>query len=215
VTGVIKAGMSPIRILVVDDHHVVRQGIVALLKTMDDIDVVGQAVSGEEAVVVFNDAMPDITLMDLQMPGAGGVEAVSEIRRQHPSARVIVLTTFDGDEDIYRSLQAGARGYLLKGMTSDQLISAIRAVHNGQSIIPGPVAEKLAERMTSQQLTARELSVLERIVAGRANKQIASDLFISEATVKTHINSLLAKLGVVDRTQAATAALQRGLVRLK
>lgn len=211
----IKAGMSPIRILVVDDHHVVRQGIVALLKTMDDIEVVGQAVSGEEAVVVFNDVMPDITLMDLQMPGAGGVEAVSEIRRRHSSARVIVLTTFDGDEDIYRSLQAGARGYLLKGMTSDQLISAIRDVHNGRSIIPGPVAEKLAERMTSQQLTARELSVLERIVAGRANKQIASDLFISEATVKTHINSLLAKLGVVDRTQAATAALQRGLVRLK
>jgi two-component system NarL family response regulator len=153
--------------------------------------------------------------MDLQMPGAGGVHAVAEIRRQHQSARVIVLTTFDGDEDIYRSLQAGARGYMLKGMTSDQLVSAIRAVHNGQSIIPGPVAEKLAERMSSQQLTVRELSVLERIVAGRANKQIASDLFISEATVKTHINSLLAKLGVVDRTQAATAALQRGLVHLK
>jgi len=206
---------SPIRILVVDDHHVVRQGIVALLKTMEDMEVVGQAVSGEEAVVVFNNVLPDITLMDLQMPGAGGVHAVAEIRRQHQSARVIVLTTFDGDEDIYRSIQAGARGYMLKGMTSDQLVSAIRSVHNGQSIIPGPVAEKLAERMSSQQLTVRELSVLERIVAGRANKQIASDLFISEATVKTHINSLLAKLGVVDRTQAATAALQRGLVHLK
>lgn len=206
---------SPIRVLVVDDHHVVRQGIVALLKTMHDIEVIGQAVSGEEAAAVFNELMPDITLMDLQMPGVGGVKAIAAIRRKHPSARLIVLTTFDGDEDIYRSLQAGARGYLLKGMTSDQLVSAIRAVHSGRSIIPESIAEKLAGRMSSQQLTSRELSVLERIVAGRANKQIASDLYISEATVKTHINSLLGKLGVGDRTQAATVAIQRGLVHLK
>jgi DNA-binding NarL/FixJ family response regulator len=206
---------SPIRVLVVDDHHVVRQGIVALLGTMDDIEVVGQAISGEEAATVFNEVLPDVTLMDLQMPGAGGVEAVAAIRRQHPSARLIVLTTFDGDEDIFRSIQAGARGYLLKGMTSDQLVTAIRTVHSGRSIIPAPIAEKLAERMSFQQLTSRELGVLERIVAGRANKQIAGDLFISEATVKTHINSLLGKLGVTDRTQAATVAIQRGLVHLK
>jgi len=204
-----------IRILVVDDHHVVRQGIVALLKTVDDFEVVGQATSGEEALTVFGEVLPDITLMDLQMPGKGGVAAVEAIREKHAAAKVIVLTTFDGDEDIYRSLQAGARGYLLKGMTIDQLVNAIRTVQSGRSIIPGPIAEKLAERITAQQLTSRELSVLERIVAGRANKQIATDLFISEATVKTHINNLLGKLGVADRTQAATVAIQRGLVHLR
>lgn len=207
--------MSSIRVLVVDDHHVVRQGIVALLGMVDDIEVVGQASSGEEAEQLFDKLLPDITLMDLQMPGIGGVEAVAAIRRQHPAARVVVLTTFDGDEDIYRSLQAGARGYLLKGMTCDQLVASIRAVHSGGSIIPPSIAEKLAERMSSQQLTSRELNVLERIAAGRANKQIADDLFISEATVKTHINSLLGKLGVNDRTQAVTVAIQRGLVHLK
>lgn len=206
---------TSIRILVVDDHHVVRQGIVALLKTVTEFDVVGQATSGEEALTVFDEVLPDVTLMDLQMPGKGGVAAVEAIRQKHAAAKVIVLTTFDGDEDIFRSLQAGARGYLLKGMTTEQLVSAIRTVHAGRSIIPAPIAEKLAERMTVQQLTSRELSVLERIVAGRANKQIASDLFISEATVKTHINSLLGKLGVTDRTQAATVAIQRGLVHLK
>jgi two-component system NarL family response regulator len=207
--------MGSIRVLVVDDHHVVRQGIVALLGMVDDIEVVGQASSGEEAEQLFTQLLPDITLMDLQMPGAGGVEAVAAIRRQHPAARVMVLTTFDGDEDIYRSLQAGARGYLLKGMTCDQLVTAIRTVHSGGSIIPPSIAEKLAERMSSQPLTSRELNVLERIAAGRANKQIADDLFISEATVKTHINSLLSKLGVNDRTQAVTVAIQRGLVHLK
>ncbi|WP_260705937.1 response regulator [Edaphobacter flagellatus] len=207
--------MSSIRVLVVDDHHVVRQGIVALLGLVDDIEVVGQASSGEEAELLFDKMLPDVTLMDLQMPGSGGVEAVTAIRQRHPAARVMVLTTFDGDEDIYRSLQAGAKGYLLKGMTSDQLVTAIRAVHSGRSIIPPPIAEKLAERMSAQQLTSRELNVLERIAAGRANKQIADDLFISEATVKTHINSLLGKLGVNDRTQAVTVAIQRGLVHLK
>jgi len=207
--------VGSVRILVVDDHHVVRQGIVALLGTMAGIEVVGQAVSGEEAVTQFDQLQPDITLMDLQMPGGGGVAAVQAIRKKHPSARIVVLTTFDGDEDIYRSLQAGARVYLLKGMTAEQLVGAIRAVRSGKSIIPPAIAEKLAERMNSQELTTRELNVLERIVAGRANKQIASDLFISEATVKTHVNSLLGKLGVTDRTQAATVAIQRGLVHLK
>src|SRR5580765_8679729 len=205
---------SSIRVLVVDDHHVVRQGIVALLTTVAGIEVIGQAVSGEEAVARYEQLLPDVTLMDLQMPGKGGVAAVEAIRSRHPGARVVVLTTFDGDEDIYRSLQAGARGYLLKGMTTEQLVEAIRAVHTGRSIIPPQIAEKLAERMSTPPLTSREISVLERIVAGRANKQIAGDLFISEATVKTHINSLLGKLGVTDRTQAATAAIQRGLVRL-
>jgi two-component system NarL family response regulator len=208
-------GINMIRVLVADDHHVVRQGVVALLQTFEDIEVVGQAESGEQAVEMFNQLIPDITLMDLQMPGAGGVEAVLSIRRTHTTARIIVLTTFDGDEDIYRSLQAGAKGYLLKGMTSDELLKAIRSAHSGRSTIPALIAEKLAERVSTQQLTPREVSVLNRIVAGRANKQIADDLSISEATVKTHINSLLGKLGVTDRTQAVTLAIQRGLVHLK
>jgi len=150
--------------------------------------------------------------MDLQMPKLGGVETIKRIRAEHPQARVIVLTTFDGDEDIYRALQAGARAYLLKGMPVEELVSTIHAVHGGKLHIPAAVAEKLAERVSGQELTARELSVLERIVAGRANKEISADLFISEATVKTHINSLLGKLGVADRTHAATVAIKRGLV---
>jgi DNA-binding NarL/FixJ family response regulator len=143
-----------------------------------------------------------------------GVEAISEIRRESPAARIIVLTTFDGDEDIYRALQAGARGYLLKDMFGDDLMDAIRAVHAGKSRIPAAVAQRLADRMVGSELTARELEVLKLIVAGKSNKEIGSALSISEATVKTHINNLLNKMGVSDRTQAATTALQRGIVHL-
>ncbi len=201
-----------IRLMLVEDHRVVRQGLVALLAAEDGLEVVGSAGDGAEALELYRRLTPDVTLMDLQMPKVGGVEAIKQIRKEFPHARVIVLTTFDGDEDIYRALQAGARAYLLKGMELDELVKTIRAVHDGKLHIPGPVAEKLAERVSGQELTARELSVLERIVAGRANKEISSDLFISEATVKTHINSLLGKLGVADRTHAATVAIERGLV---
>jgi len=204
-----------IRILVVDDHHVVRQGLVALLNIMPEIEVVGEAGDGLEAVALHQKLQPDITLMDLQLPKLGGVDAIIRIRTEAPAARFIVLTTFDGDEDIFRSLQAGAKAYLLKGMTVDELLSTIRIVHSGKTRISAPIAEKLAERMSGQALTARELAVLERIVAGRANKEIATDLEISEATVKSHINNLLGKLGVSDRTHAATVALQRGIVHLK
>jgi DNA-binding NarL/FixJ family response regulator len=204
-----------IRILVVDDHHVVRQGLVALLNIISDLEVVGEASDGLEAIDLHKTLQPDITLMDLQLPNLGGVEAILKIRANDPAARFIVLTTFDGDEDIFRSLQAGAKAYLLKGMTADELVSTIQAVHSGRTLISPAIAEKLAERMSSQALTNRELKVLERIVAGRANKEIASDLQISEATVKSHINSLLGKLGVSDRTHAATVALQRGIVHLK
>jgi DNA-binding NarL/FixJ family response regulator len=204
-----------IRILVVDDHHVVRQGLVALLNIMPGIEVVGEASDGLEAIELHQSLHPDITLMDLQLPRLGGVDAILRIRAEDPAARFIVLTTFDGDEDIFRSLQAGARAYLLKGMTVEELTSTIQAVHNGKTRISAPIAEKLAERMSGQALTARELAVLERIVAGRANKEIASDLDISEATVKTHVNNLLGKLGVSDRTHAATVAIQRGIVHLK
>jgi DNA-binding NarL/FixJ family response regulator len=204
-----------IRILVVDDHHVVRQGLVALLNIIPDIEVVGEASDGLQAIDLHKTLHPDITLMDLQLPNLGGVEAILKIRANDPAARFIVLTTFDGDEDIFRSLQAGAKAYLLKGMTVDELVSTIQAVHGGRTLISPAIAEKLAERMSTQALTNRELKVLERIVAGRANKEIASDLQISEATVKSHINSLLGKLGVSDRTHAATVALQRGIVHLK
>ena len=204
-----------IRILVVDDHHVVRQGLVALLGILPEIEVVGQAADGVEAITLYRALHPDITLMDLQLPKLSGVEAIRRIRAEDPAARFIVLTTFDGDEDIYRALEAGAKAYLLKGMTVDELTSTIRAVHAGKTRLAPVIAEKLAERMSGQALTTREQNVLERIVAGRSNKEIASDLDISEATVKTHVNNLLGKLGVSDRTHAATVALQRGIVHLK
>ena len=203
-----------IRILIVEDHHVVRQGIIALLRTYPDVEVVGEAGDGLEAVEQYRLVRPDVALMDLQLPRLSGADAISRIRGEFPGARFIVLTTFDGDEDIYRALQAGAKAYLLKGMTGEELLAAIRTVHSGKASIPASIAEKLAERVSGQQLTGRELNVLERIVAGRANKEIAVDLNISEATVKSHVNNLLGKLGVADRTHAATVAIQRGLVHL-
>jgi len=206
--------MNKIRIMVVEDHHVVRQGLVALLNTVPDMRVVAEGADGKQAVELFRQHEPDVTLMDLRMPTMSGVDAVIEIRRNFPAARIIVLTTFDGDEDIYRALQAGARAYLLKGMFGDELMDAIRAVHAGKSRIPPAVAERLASRMGSPGLTARELDVLRLIVAGKSNKEIGEELHISEATVKTHINNILSKLGVTDRTQATTAALQRGIVHL-
>ncbi|MGD0647924.1 MAG: response regulator transcription factor [Acidobacteriaceae bacterium] len=201
-----------IRIMLVEDHQVVRQGLVALLSTMEDLEIVGSVGDGLEAIDTFRKVEPDVTLIDLQLPKLGGADTIRQIRTEFPQARFIVLTTFDGDEDIYRALQAGARAYLLKGMPLDELLTTIHAVHNGKLHIPSAVAEKLAERLSGQELTPRELSVLERIVAGRANKEISADLSISEATVKTHINSMLGKLGVADRTHAATVAIQRGLV---
>lgn len=201
-----------IRIMLVEDHQVVRQGLAALLSTTDDMEVVGSVGDGLEAIETFQTVQPDVTLIDLQLPKLGGADTIRRIRAEFPQARFIVLTTFDGDEDIYRALQAGARAYLLKGMPLEELLTTIHAVHSGKLHIPPAVAEKLAERVSGQQLTARELSVLERIVAGRANKEISADLSISEATVKTHINSMLGKLGVADRTHAATVAIQRGLV---
>ena len=203
-----------IRIIVVDDQAVVRQGFVSLLGTVPGMRVIAEATNGREAVALYREHRPDVVLMDLRMPLMGGVEAISAIRREFSDAKVIVLTTYDGDEDIYRSLQAGAQGYLLKDMFFDELESAIRAVHAGGRKIPGVVAERLAGRMSGSDLTGRELEVLELIVGGRSNKEIGNALGISEATVKSHINSILGKLGVTDRTQAATTALQRGIVHL-
>lgn len=196
----------------VEDHHVVRQGLVALIKTVADMTVVAEASDGKRAVELFRQHRPDVTIMDLRLPEMGGVDTIKAIRGEFPAARIIVLTTFDGDEDIYRALQAGARGYLLKDMFGEELMDAIRAVHAGKTRIPPAVAQRLAERMGGPSLTGRELQVLKLIVAGKSNKEIGTDLAISEATVKTHINSILSKLSVSDRTQAATTALQRGII---
>ena len=205
----------PIRIMVIDDQAVVRQGFVALVNTVADMVVVAEGTDGQQAVDLYRLHRPDVTLMDLRMPKMGGVEAIIAIRKEFRDSRLIVLTTYDGDEDIYRSLQAGAQGYLLKDVFFEELEDAIRKVHAGLRWIPAQVAERLAERMGSSDLTAREIEVLENIVAGNSNKAIANRLNISEATVKSHINSILNKLGVNDRTQAATTALQRGLVHLR
>jgi DNA-binding NarL/FixJ family response regulator len=205
---------NKIRIIVVDDQSVVRQGFVALINTVSDMEVVAEGINGEQAIELYRQHKPDVMLIDLRMPIIGGVEAITKIRQEFPEARLIVLTTYDGDEDIYRSLQAGAKGYLLKDMFFEELETAIRSVHAGSRRIPAVIAERLAERMSGSALTDRELEVLELIVKGQSNKEIAKSLTISEATVKSHINSLLSKLGVTDRTQAATTALQRGLVHL-
>lgn len=200
--------------MVVDDQAVVRQGFVALINTVPDMSVIVEATTGQQAIELYRQHRPDVTLMDLRMPGTSGVEAITTIRREFPAARIIVLTTYDGDEDIYRSLQAGAQGYLLKDVFFEDLEAAIRAVHAGQRRIPAAIAERLAGRMGGSELTGRELEVLSEIVRGLSNREIAAALKISEATVKSHINNILSKLGVTDRTQAATTALQRGIVHL-
>src|SRR4030095_6810317 len=208
-------GAEKIRIIVIDDQAVVRQGFVALINTVADMEVVAEGINGQQAIDLYRKHKPDVMLIDLRMPVITGVEAITAIRREFPEARLIVLTTYDGDEDIYRSLQAGAKGYLLKDMFFEELESAIRSVHAGSRCIPPAIAERLAERMASSDLTSREMEVLELIVRGASKKEIRASLKISEATVKSHINNILSKLGVTDRTQAATTALQRGLVHLR
>lgn len=207
--------INPIRILIVDDHMVVRMGLRSMIDTQPDMTVIAEAANGQEAVVAYHQHVPDIALMDLRMPGTGGAEATTLIRRQHPEARIIVLTTFDGDEDIYRAMQAGARAYLLKDIPKNEFLDDVRAVHNGNYCIPSAVAGRLARRMPHADLSSREFEVLESIVKGLSNKEIASVLSVTESTVKNHVNSILAKLNVRDRTQAATAALRRGIVTLE
>jgi len=208
------AGGAPIRIMIADDHPVVREGFAAMIETEPDMAVVGQARSGEEALELFRRVRPDVTLMDLRMPGMGGVEAIRALRREFPNSRLIVLTTYDGDEDIYRAIEAGAQAYLLKDMLCDEILAAIRAVHAGQRRIPAAVGTRLAERMAGMNLSAREHQVLEFVAAGKSNKEIAAELQITEATVKGHMTNILGKLGVTDRTQAVITAIRRGLVHL-
>ncbi len=209
-----KISGATIRILIVDDHNVVRQGLHALLNTVPGFTVVAQASSQQEAVLLYQQHHPDVTLMDLRLQQGSGAEAIQELRRLDGKARIIVLTTYDGDEDIFKALQAGAKSYLLKGSSSEELVEAIHKVHSGKQYIPHAVAARLAERVGAEELTGREMDVLQQIVLGKSNKEIAQQLGISEATVKSHINNLLGKLMVEDRTQAAITAIQRGLVRV-
>jgi len=206
---------TSIRIMVVEDHNIVRQGLVALMRTVANFDVIAETDSGEQAIEAFRTHRPDITLMDLRLKSGSGVSAILAIRKISPESKIIVLTTYDGDEDIYKALQAGAQGYVLKGASSEELIKAVVAVHAGERYIPSLVAERLAGRVGAEQLTEREVEVLQNIVRGKSNKEIAQQMHISEATVKTHINNLLSKLMVSDRTQAAITALQRGIVHLQ
>jgi two-component system NarL family response regulator len=206
---------NSVRVVVVDDHHVVRQGLVSLLSAVDGIKVVAEAADGIEAVVQIRKHQPDIALLDLRMPRMCGIEVIQHIRSESPRVRFIVLTTFDGDEDIYRALQAGASAYLLKGITSEEMIKTIRIVHAGNSYFPPSITQKLAERMGRRELTSRELDVLEQIVCGKSNKEISVQLHIYQTTVKSHVNSLLGKLRVTDRTQAVTVAIQRGIVSIE
>jgi len=205
-----------IHVLVVDDHPPMRMGLVALIKSQPGMDVVAEASDGEEAIEVYDDVLPDIVLMDLRMPGMGGVEAILAIRKKHPEARVIVLSTYDMDEDIHRAIQSGAKSYLLKDMPTEEIASTIRWIYGGgDASLPRQVAERLTERSQREQLTERQRDVLEALVKGRSNKEIASSLFISEDTVKSHLTTLFARLRVRDRTEAAVEAIRHGIIHLK
>ena len=205
---------NPIRLLIVDDHLVVRMGLRSMIDSQSDMEVVAEAANGNEAVQLYREHQPDVVLLDLRMPQLNGVEATVAIREQFPQALIIVLTTYDGDENIYRALQAGAHAYLLKDIPREEFLQAIRAVHHGEYCIPPAVGARLAQRMPQDELSSRELEVLKLIVEGMSNKEIAATLAITESTVKNHVNSLLSKLKVKDRTQAATTALRRGIVTL-
>jgi two-component system, NarL family, response regulator len=203
-----------IRILVAEDHLVARVGVVTIVNLQPDMTVVAEAANGQQAVEMHRQHQPDVTLLDLRMPVMGGVEAAQAIRAQFPGARLVALTTYGGDEDIRRALAAGVHAYLTKDVLHDELIKAIRAVHAGQTYLPAAVAAALAAQLPRPELSAREVQVLGLIVQGMANKQIAFALSIAEHTVKNHVKNILSKLGVQDRTQAATAAIQRGIVHL-
>lgn len=205
---------AEIRIVVADDHYVVRMGLVALVETEPDLQVVGEAADGAQAVELYRKLKPDLVLMDLRMPVKDGISATREIRDQFPTARILMLTTYDGDDDIHKALSAGANGYLLKNATRESLIPALRAVAAGQRWIPQEVASRLAARKMFEELTPREIEVLKQLAKGLANKEIADVLNISEYTVKDHLKNILGKLHVADRTEAVTAALQRGIIHL-
>jgi two-component system NarL family response regulator len=206
---------SRIRVAVFDDHAMIREGIVALLEMQNDLEVVGEAGDGETAVAVYREQRPDVALVDLRMPGKDGVAVIRALRSEFRGCRLLVLTTYDSEDDVSRALQAGARGYLLKGASGADLTNAIRAVHAGQRYVPAELADRALLRPPDERLSERELDVLKRIAAGMSNKEIGDSLGISENTVKGHVNHVLAKLGVTDRTQALVLALKRGIIQLE
>lgn len=203
-----------IRILIADDHTVVREGLVALVKRKSDMVIVAAASNGREAVDLWRQYRPDVTLLDLRMPELDGVGAIKAIREVDPNAHIVVLTTYDSDEEIYRAIKAGAKAYLLKDTARDALVETVRRVYAGETYLPAPIAAKLAERVSGAALSQREMEVLQRMATGKSNKEIGAELFISDGTVKTHVSSIFTKLDVVSRTEAMATATRRGLIQL-
>jgi DNA-binding NarL/FixJ family response regulator len=203
-----------IRVLSVDDHPLLREGIAAIVNNEPDMTVVAQAATGREAIQLFRQHMPDVTLMDLRLPDLSGIDTMIAIRGEFPEARVIMLTTFEGDVEIQRALSAGAKGYLLKSMPPKELLDIVRQVHAGKKRIPAEIAAQLAEHMSDEALTPRERDVLQHIAGGNRNRDIGEKLFISEETVKVHIKHIMEKLGASDRTEAVAIAVRRGIIQL-
>jgi DNA-binding NarL/FixJ family response regulator len=210
----VQSSHNLIRILTVDDHPVLRKGLAALVNAEPDLKLVAEASNGKEAIEAFRSHQPEVTLMDLQMPGLDGIQAIEAICGEFPGARIIVLTTYAGDTQVVRALKAGARAFVLKGHVLDELLGTIRAVHAGKKRIPPDVAAELADHATDDALTEREIDVLKLIAAGNGNKQIANELSISEATVKSRVTNILSKLGANDRAHAVTIGLKRGIIEL-
>lgn len=206
--------LSRIRVFSVDDHPLLREGIAALVNNQPDMLVIAQASTGAEAVQLFKKHLPDVTLLDLRLPDMSGIDTLIAIRTEFPNARVIMLTTFEGDVEIQRALQAGAYGYLLKNMPPSELLDVIRSVHSGKKRIPAEIAAQLAEHMGDEALTDREVEVLQQVAGGNRNRDIAEKLFISEETVKVHIKHIMEKLGATDRTQAVAIGVRRGIIQL-
>ena len=205
---------EPIRVFSVDDHPLLREGIGALVNNQTDMVLVGQAATGAEAIQQFKQQVPDVTLLDLRLPDMSGIDVLIGIRSEFPEARIIILTTFEGDVEIQRALQAGARGYLLKNMPPSELLNVIRQVHAGKKRIPPEIASQLLEHMSDEVLTVREVEVLREVADGNRNREIAERLFISEETVKVHIKHIMEKLGAADRTQAVAIGVRRGIIQL-
>ena len=203
-----------IRVFSVDDHPLLREGIAALISNQPDMTLVATAATGAEAIQLFKQHVPDVTLLDLRLPDMSGIDILIAIRSEFPEARVIILTTFEGDVEIHRALQAGARGYLLKNMPPSELLDVIRQVHAGKKRIPPEIASQLAEHMSDESLTEREIEVLRQVADGNKNREIARKLFISEETVKVHIKHIMEKLGATDRTQAVAIGVRRGIIHL-